>query len=399
VKDNLSARAAEREAGTEKDQMTPSLSWAAVSFINEFNAWKSGRLGCSPVAEDGTRGLPWRDEVPADVFECASVDAATALKNYRESAIGARAGVKVGFPRFAAKHRETPRFRLRAKYSPDEKPPVRFVGTKALHFPVLGDMRVHGCGRQAAKMMAKGRFHVYSASFSFKAERWYVSLSGVAAQFHHQRRSAEGRHPVPVGADRGVKSLIVSAGADGETYRSWEGVKPLRHSQDKLRRANKAFSRTKEGSAGRAKARAALAKLHRHVALQRSHVAHQASYDLATGVAVLCTEDLYVKGMMANHRLAKAVADAAMGEAGRRLAYKGSWYGAQLHSADRWYASSKTCSGCGHMKDHLDLSERTYQCEHCGLVIDRDLNAAINLARWPALQATQAADKALATAA
>jgi putative transposase len=346
--------------------MTPSLSWAAVSFINEFNAWKSGRLGCSPVAEDGTRGLPWRDEVPADVFECASVDAATALKNYRESAIGARAGVKVGFPRFAAKHRETPRFRLRAKYSPDEKPPVRFVGTKALHFPVLGDMRVHGCGRQAAKMMAKGRFHVYSASFSFKAERWYVSLSGVAAQFHHQRRSAEGRHPVPVGADRGVKSLIVSAGADGETYRSWEGVKPLRHSQDKLRRANKAFSRTKEGSAGRAKARAALSKLHRHVA---------------------------------NHRLAKAVADAAMGEAGRRLAYKGSWYGAQLPSADRWYASSKTCSGCGHMKDHLDLSERTYQCEHCGLVIDRDLNAAINLARWPALQATQAADKALATAA
>jgi putative transposase len=131
VKDNLSARAAEREAGTEKDQMTPSLSWAAVSFINEFNAWKTGRLGCSPVAEDGTRGLAWRDEVPADVFECASVDAATALKNYRESAIGARAGVKVGFPRFAAKHKETPRFRLRSKYSPGEQPPVRFVGTKA----------------------------------------------------------------------------------------------------------------------------------------------------------------------------------------------------------------------------------------------------------------------------
>jgi putative transposase len=144
-------------------------------------------------------------------------------------------------------------------------------------------------------------------------------VAGVAAQFHHQRRSADGRHPVPLGADRGLKSLIVSAGADGEAYKSWDGVKPLRHSQDKLRRANKAFSRTKEGSAGRAKAKARLAKLHRHIALQRSHVAHQASHDLATGVAVLCTEDLYVKGMMANHRLAKAVVDAAMGEAGRRL--------------------------------------------------------------------------------
>jgi putative transposase len=376
VKDNLSARSAEKEAGTEKDQMTPPLSWAAVSFINEFNAWKTGRLGCSPVAEDGTRGLAWRGEVPADVFECASFDAATALKNYRESVTGARAGAKVGFPRFAAKHRETPRFRLRAKYSADEGPPVRFVGTKALHFPVLGDLRVHGCGRQAAKMMAKGRFHVYSASFSFKAGRWYVSVAGVAAQFHHQRRSADGRHPVPLGADRGLKSLIVSAGADGEAYKSWDGVKPLRHSQDKLRRANKAFSRTKEGLAGRAKARTALAKLHRHIALQRSHVAHQASYDLATGVAVLCTEDLYIAGMMANRHLAKAIADAAMGEAGKRLFYKCSWYGADLHLADRWYASSKICSGCGHKKEGLDLSERTYHCEHCGL--------AINLARWPA---------------
>jgi hypothetical protein len=95
-------------------------------------------------------------------------------------------------------------------------------------------MRVHGCGRAVAKMMAKVHFHVYSASFSFKAGRWYVSLAGVAAPFHHQRRSADGRHRLPVGADRGLKSLIVSAGTDGEPYRSWEGVKPLRHSQDNL---------------------------------------------------------------------------------------------------------------------------------------------------------------------
>ncbi len=395
VKDNLSARSAEKEAGAEKDQMTPSLSWAAVSFINEFNAWKTGRLEYSPVAEDGTRGLAWRHEVPADVFECASVDAVTALKNYRGSVTGA----KVGFPRFAAKHKEMPRFRLRAKYAADEKPPVRFVGTKALHFPVLGDMRIHGCGRALAKMMAKGRFHIYSASFSFKAGCWYVSLAGVAAPFHHQRRSAIGRHQLPVGADRGLKSLIVAADSASDAYKTWEGVKPLRHSQDKLRRAGQGFSRTKESSAGRAKAKARLAKLHRHIALQRSHVAHQASYDLATGVAALCIEDLYIRGMMANRHLAKAVADAAMGEAGRRLAYKCRWYGAELHLAERWYPSSKTCSGCGHKKERLDLSERTYRCEHCGLTIDRDLNAAINLARWPALQTAQEAEQALATAA
>jgi putative transposase len=78
--------------------MTPALSWSAVSFINEFNAWKAGRLDYSPVAEDGTKGLAWRGEVPADVFECASVDAATALKNYSSSAIGARAGFAAQAP-------------------------------------------------------------------------------------------------------------------------------------------------------------------------------------------------------------------------------------------------------------------------------------------------------------
>jgi putative transposase len=335
----------------------------------------------------------------ADLFECANVDAATALKSYRGWVSGARAGAKVGFPAFAAKHRQVPRFRLRSKYSPGQRPPVRFVGAKAICFPVLGDMRTHGCGRQVAAMMAQGRFHVYSASFSYKAGRWYVSLSGVAAQFHHQRRSKERRHQIPVGADRGVKSLIVAADADGGPYKTWEGVKPLRQGEDKLRQASKALSRTKKGTAGRAKARAALARLHRHVAAQRSHVTHQASYDLATTLATLCIEDLYVSGMMANHHLAKSVADAAMGEAGRRLGYKCGLYGAELHLADRWYPSSKTCSGCAHKKEHLDRSERTYRCEHCGLRIDRDLNAAINLARWPALQATKAAGKAVPKAA
>ncbi len=111
--------------------------------------------------------------------------------------------------------------RLRAKYLPDEKPSVRFVGSKAMHFPVLGDIRLHGCGRALAKMIATGRFHPYSASFSFKAGRWFVSVAGVAAPFHHQRRSKTGRHLVPVGADRGVKALIVAASADGAPYKSW----------------------------------------------------------------------------------------------------------------------------------------------------------------------------------
>jgi putative transposase len=98
VKSNLAARATEQAAGLGRSEMTPSLSWSKQSFINSFNAWKNGTATDSPVNDDGTRGLAWRDEIAADVFECASVDAAQALADYKASVSGARAGLKVGFP-------------------------------------------------------------------------------------------------------------------------------------------------------------------------------------------------------------------------------------------------------------------------------------------------------------
>lgn len=386
VKANLETRQAENAAGLNCSEMTPSLSWSKQSFINEFNAWKNGTAFDSPVSADGTRGLAWRDEIAADVFECASVDAAQALANYKQSISGARMGVKVGFPDFKAKHRDRPRFRLRSKSTPGETAPIRFVDSTHLRLPKLGEVKVKGCARKVHRMLAAGRFHIYSATVSYKAGRWYVALGGVAGEFHHQRRSHKNRHQADVGADRGLKTLLVSADATGQPFKSWEGVKALRRAELQLRRANQALSRTKKGSAGRAKARARLAKLHARVARQRSHVAHQASYDLATLCRMVCVEDLNIAGMTRNRSLAKSVADAAMGELGRRLAYKANWYGAELHLADRWYASSKTCSACGHVKEKLYLHERIYVCEDCGVEIDRDLNAAINLARWSTRQ-------------
>src|SRR4051794_31768235 len=88
-------------------------------------------------------------------------------------------------------------------------------------------------------------------------------------------------------------------------------------------------------------------------------------------------------GMTRLRMLARVVADAGMGDHGRMLAYKARWYGCDLVVADRWYASSKTCSGCGHVKTSLSWGERTYRCANCWLVVDRDVNAAVNLARGP----------------
>jgi putative transposase len=92
-------------------------------------------------------------------------------------------------------------------------------------------------------------------------------------------------------------------------------------------------------------------------------------------------EDLFVAGMVRNHHLAKSISDAGMGELRRQVTYKAEWYKVELIIADRFFASSKTCSGCGQVKETLLLSMRTYVCEHCGLELDRDLNAAINLAQ------------------
>jgi putative transposase len=99
---------------------------------------------------------------------------------------------------------------------------------------------------------------------------------------------------------------------------------------------------------------------------------------IAKSASVIVIEDLNVSGMLKNRRLARSLSDASLSEIHRQLEYKCEWYGTELRKADRWYPSSKLCSQCGKKKEILPLSDRTYQCE-CGLVMDRDLNAALNL--------------------
>lgn len=389
VKANLEVRAAEREfhceSGESSEPSTPALSWSAFSFINEFNAWKNGQRADSPVNEDGTRGLTWRHELPGDIFECASVDAARALENFSSSRRGKRSGKSVGFPRFQAKGRVTPSFRLRNRATADQAPssqPIRFTDPSHLRLPKIGPVKVFGPTRKVRRMIDAGRFHIYSATLTQRGGRWIVSLTGVAAELHQAKRSRTNRHAVPVGVDRGISSLCVAADANGVLTQSFEGVKTLKQAQAKLKAANQALARTTPGSQGRQRARSRLAKRHRKVANTRRHLVHQASKILVDRCQVLVIEDLNVEGMVRNRRLARSISDAAMGELSRQILYKAKWHGVEVRVADRFFPSSKTCSGCGEIRNDLDLSTRTYSCETCGLVIDRDLNAAINLARW-----------------
>lgn len=389
VKVNLDARSAEREvlsaSGDTCEPSTLSLSWSGFSFINEFNAWKNGRSVDSLVNDDGSRGLAWRHELPNDIFECASVDAAQALENFSASRRGERSGAAVGFPRFQAKGKVTPSFRLRNRATPGKAPssqPVRFTDSSHLRLPKFGPVKLFGPTRKVRRMINSGRFHVYSATLTQRAGRWTVSLTGVAAELHQVERGRNDRHADPVGVDRGIISLCVAADANGVFFESFEGVTTLKQAQRTLKAANQALARTTPGSKGRQRARARLAKTHRKVVNTRRHLVHQASRSLVDRCQILVIEDLNVAGMVKNRHLARSISDAAMGELSRQLLYKARWHGVEVRVADRFFPSSKTCSGCGEVRNDLDLSTRTYSCGACGLVIDRDLNAAINLSRW-----------------
>ena len=128
------------------------------------------------------------------------------------------------------------------------------------------------------------------------------------------------------------------------------------------------------------RASAALAKAQGRVADQRRDSTHKLTTSLARQLGTVVIEDLYVAGMLKNHRLARHISDAFFGELRRQLEYKTVLSGGRVVVVDRWFCSSKTCSGCGAVKAKLALSERSYVCMACGMVLDRDLNAAKNLA-------------------
>jgi putative transposase len=150
-------------------------------------------------------------------------------------------------------------------------------------------------------------------------------------------------------------------------------------------------SRRQSGSANREKAIRQLAKAYLRVANVRKNALHQVTSLLATLApaasagetkSAVVLENLNVSGMVKNHHLAQAILDVGFSEFRRQMTYKGQWYGCQVILADKYFPSSKRCSQCGHIQATLDLGTRVYICEQCGMKIDRDLNAAINLEQW-----------------
>jgi putative transposase len=368
--------------------------WSRFDLVNTFNAWKkteaAGRVFV--VDNDGVcgvqvTGLAWRREVHQQVFEEAAVDLGRGLKAFSDSRSGKRAGKRAGFPRFKKKTGPVS-FRLRNRHINGQPPSIR-VGDhsrpRSLTLPGIGVIGVHDDTRRLRRMLAKGRAKICFATVCHRGGRWWVYVNVEAADLHpahHHKPRDPDDNGGWVGLDRGLSTFLVAATADGtEVARILHAPKALANGIAKERRLSKSLSRTKKGSCNRRDAATTLARHHHHVANVRRHFLHQVSNMLVKTHDRLVIEDLNVSGMLANHRLARAISDAGWADFARILGYKHAWRGGQLAIADRWYPSSKRCGRCGALRSDLTLADRVFACG-CGHTADRDTNAATNLALW-----------------
>jgi putative transposase len=327
---------------------------------------------------------PWIYELPYAVIEKAFADLDSGFKHYwRQKKDGTvrtriekqerkgtrrkivakllargRSGIELdpGYPNYKSKSDLTQSFSL--CHTKIERDRVRLTG--------IGWIRL----KERGYIPTEGEYGVY-ATISEKAGRWFVSV----LVEEEMVEPAQGNGVL--GVDLGIKALAVCS--DGTVF---ENPKALYAAERKQKRIQREVSRRVSGSQNRCKSVRKLQRCHARVANIRRHALHQVSHYVTVRAKphVVVIEDLNVLGMEQNHHLARAVGDAGMGELRRQIEYKAAWYGVKVMVADRWYPSSKTCSECGATNKVLTLSDRTFVCPACGCIIERDLNAARNLA-------------------
>jgi putative transposase len=212
--------------------------------------------------------------------------------------------------------------------------------------------------------------------------RWFVSLlvdDHTVKPLPKTIEMAGGSFPPPlsdksIGLDVGVSSLIATSNGDKIV-----NPKHFKRLHKNLRRVQKALSRKQKGSNNRQKARFKVARIHGQITDARKDFLHKLTTQLVRENQTIVVEDLAIKNMVKNHKLAQSISDASWGELIRQLAYKCQWYGRELVKIDRWFPSSKRCGSCGHVVDKMPLNVREWECPKCKTTHDRDINAAHNI--------------------
>jgi putative transposase len=296
--------------------------------------------------------FPWYKDVSGRVTKNAIDDLDAAYQHFFRRV---KLGQKPGYPRFKKKGisdsfsiREVKKFRVEGRWLRIEK-----LGTRIKMSQLI---RWEGEHRQVTiRRSPDGRY-------------WASVLVRVT---NYDVRGGEGS----VGVDLGVSKLATLS--DGTEIPSNQ---PLKRGLKKLRKWQRKLSRKVKGSNRRARAKLKVARIHQRISNQRKATIHELTDRLTRGYGRVVIEDLNVKGMVQNRSLARSISDAGFGMFRSTLEYKARLRGVEVVVVDRWYPSSKTCSSCGAVKEDLSLSDRVFRCG-CGLVMDRDHNAAVNILR------------------
>lgn len=317
------------------------------------------------LKKDG--GHDWLKEVDSMALVGSYTDACTAFKNFFQ---GLKKGQKVGYPKFKSKKHTKPSF------MPNYQA-IKFNESQ-VKLPKIGIVKL---SRKNYVPIVK---KYSNPRVTFDGLNWYISVGveeddNISNELHGT-----------IGIDLGLKDTAILS--NGKKYKNINKTAHVNRIEKRLRKLQRQVNRKYEANRNGKiynktnniiKLEKEINKLHKRLANIRNNYNHNITADIVNmNPEKIVIEDLNIKGMMKNKHLSKAIGKQGLYEITRQLEYKCKFNGIELVKADRWYPSSKTCSNCGHVKKDLKLSDRTYICPECGTVIDRDLNAAINLANY-----------------
>jgi putative transposase len=332
--------------------------WALAEWGRQYEAWKVDNSLPKPNEMALRRQLnsikreqfPWMLEVTKCAAQLAIKQLGVAFKNFFAS--------RAGYPKFRKRGIDD-----RFSISNDQFA----IEGKRIRIPHLGWVKMHESLRFNSKIEGK----IMGAAISRRADRWYASIT---VEIPDSLSLPKTENQGAAGVDLGHHALATLS-----TGEKIGGIKPYKAQIKRLQRLSRSLSRKQKGSRNREKAKMKLARLHARIADIRQDALHKFTTGLTQRFAIIGIEDLNVKGMMANHRLARSVADMSFFEFRRQLEYKGVMRGCKIVVGARWFPSSKTCSHCGHKVETLTLATRQWRCPVCQTEHDRDINAAINL--------------------
>ena len=299
----------------------------------------------------------WLNEQNTKVLKQSIIDMLDAYKCFFEQ--------HNGYPKYKSKHdnKQSCRFPLEAisKRNNYEDRKLSLANIRGVKFR---------CSDKYINYLTKNKESIKSATLSkLPCGQYYLSIL-IDGDLLKQVQQSQNT----VGIDLGIKDFITTS--EEETFENKHFKKSV---SDRLKKLQRQLSRKQKGSNNRNKARLKLAKLNKKINDSKLNYLHEVTNTLINENQVICIEDLNVKGMVKNHRLAESISEMNFGEFCRILEYKASWYGRVVVKVDRFYPSSKTCNHCGYIKRDLKLSERKWVCPECGELIDRDYNAACNI--------------------